>query len=322
MKVLVLLSGGLDSALVVKILQSQNIDVVGVNFSTAFTKPIPQKLIESLEIPVKTIKCGKDYLDLLIKPRFGFGRNANPCIDCHIYMLKKAKALLSRLNATFVATGEVLGQRSMSQNKCMLKLIESESGLKGLLLRPLSARLLAPTEVEKKDFVKRDRLLGLSGRGRKVQLQFAKEYKLTGFSQPAGGCFLTDPRYSHRIKDLLKYDELKVKNISLLRMGRHFRIGRKAKFIVGRDKADNGIISEAVKNEDYVIFAPDIAGPIGLARGSLKKDELILCAKIIVYYTKGKPSKRKVLISREKGNLSLSVEVLPETRTTLDRLLI
>ncbi len=322
MKALVLLSGGLDSALVVKILQSQGIKVIGINFLTAFTKPIPKDLSHSLNITLKTIKCGSDYFDLLVNPRFGFGKNANPCIDCHIYMLRKAKGLLKKLNASFIATGDVLGQRSMSQNKRMLRIIETESGLKGKLLRPLSAKLLPETEIEKNNTVDRNLLLGISGRGRKVQVQLAEKFNLAGYGQPAGGCLLTDPRYSQRIKDLLKYNQINLRNIGLLKLGRHFRINKKAKLIVGRDKIDNENILKAAKKSDFVMFSPDAAGPVGLGTGNFKEIDLFLSSQIIAYYVKGGALKKSILVSREKGHFKKIFEATLQERAILDKSLI
>ncbi len=188
-----LISGGLDSALAAKIISRQGINVTGVTFLTPFMRPEVGGLAKNIGIDIRLIDISLEYLDLIRNPRFGFGKNLNPCIDCHIFMLRMTKDLMGDYNARFIISGEVLGQRPMSQNRAALKRIEQESGLEGLLLRPLSARLLSSTVPEREGWVERSRLFGFSGRSRKPQMELAERLGLSGFTQPAGGCLLTNP---------------------------------------------------------------------------------------------------------------------------------
>jgi len=281
MKAIVLISGGLDSALAVKILQAQGIEVIGFNLSTPFNKPISKTLEGSLGIRIVVEHSGSEYLTLIRNPVHGFGRNVNPCIDCHIYMLKKAKHSMKKLKADFIATGEVLGQRPMSQNRPMLDLIETKSGLKGLLLRPLSAKLLAETEIEKKLLVDRNRFFDISGRARNIQFELAKAFNLGGFSQPAGGCLLTDPSYADRVKDLLAHKELTLDNVDLLGIGRHFRISKKVKFVVGRSERENELLLNKAKFNDYIFQTISIPGPVALGRGFFDKELVLFCCRAV-----------------------------------------
>jgi len=198
-KALGLFSGGLDSIIAAKLIQEQGIEVELVNFYTPF---FPSKnairMAEQIKIPLKEIDVTKDYLKMLRKPKHGYGSEMNPCIDCKIFMFKKAKAYAKKIGAKFVFTGEVLGERPMSQNRNALELIEKETGLKGKLLRPLSAKLLPTTEAEKK-WIDRNRLLSINGRKRETQLELAKRFGIEGYPTPAGGCLLTDKEFAKKI---------------------------------------------------------------------------------------------------------------------------
>ncbi len=304
MRAFVLISGGLDSALVVKILKAQDIEVIGLNFTSPFSKPVKKELISSLDIKVKEVPLGIPYLKLLKAPQFGFGKNFNPCIDCHLFMLKKAKSLMKRFSVSFVATGEVLGQRSMSQHKNALKLIEGKSGLEGLLLRPLSAKLLDATIPENKGWVDRNKLFGISGRGRKEQLELVKEFKLQGFGQPAGGCLLTDQNFSNRLKDLKKHNELNFNNIELLKFGRYFRLSPILKLVVGRNEKENDSLESLAKPDDYLLMTVDIPGPVAVLRGKIKNRELIdIAVGIVSYYSDNHDKEVKICHYRNKKGM-------------------
>ncbi|MFH1578444.1 MAG: tRNA 4-thiouridine(8) synthase ThiI [Candidatus Omnitrophota bacterium] len=276
MKAIALISGGLDSALAAKIIKLQGIDVFGVAFITSFTHPRIGKIAQNIDIKIKPIDISLEYLDLVKNPRFGFGKNMNPCIDCHIFMLKKAKELMPETKADFVISGEVLGQRPMSQNRGALIKIEKESGLEGLLLRPLSAQLLPETIPEQRDWIKRDKLFDFSGRSRKPQMRLASELGLEGFGQPAGGCLLTDPRFSRRLKDLLTYQrEFNLDDIGLLKIGRHFRLSSQAKLILGRNHEENKSLAGFIQPDNLFLEPIDIPGPTGILKTKAPSQELL-----------------------------------------------
>jgi len=266
-KALVLLSGGLDSILAVKILEAQGVKIKGLGFkSYFFNEKLAKKAARALNIPIKIIDLSKEHLNLVKKPKYGYGKGMNPCIDCHILMLKKAKQIMLKEKFDLVATGEVLGERPMSQNLKSLKLIEKKSGLKGYLLRPLSAKLLEPTIPEKKGLIERKKLLDISGRSRKRQLKLAKKFKIKSYPSPAGGCLLTDLEFSKRLKDLFeKYPRCQGNDIELLKLGRHFW-QNKVKIIVGRNEEENKKIRKLAKRGDVLVEMENYPGPLTLVR--------------------------------------------------------
>lgn len=272
-KAIVMLSGGLDSTLAAKIMLGQDIELVGVNFISIFCNCTSRKKKEAgclseallvgkeLGIPVKTYSKGMDYFKIVENPKYGYGKGMNPCIDCRIYMLKKAKALMPEFNASFFVTGEVLGQRPMSQQRYQMNIIERESGLEGLILRPLSAHLLPETIPEKLGIVNREKLLNISGRSRKRQMELARLAGINDYPCPSGGCMLTDKIFSKRLKDLFTYKKnYSINDLKLLKVGRHFRISPDVKIIVGRNRLENEIIEGF--SSYYAFFKPlDVPGP-------------------------------------------------------------
>ncbi len=287
MKAVVLISGGLDSALAVKLLCEQNIEVVAVNVVTRFGggKTDHAALIaEDLGVRFVRIKAQDDYIDMLKNPKHGYGSNFNPCIDCHIYMIRKAGEMLESEGASFVATGEVLGQRPMSQNKGSLLRVEKESGMEGLLLRPLSAKKLKMSIPEREGWVDREKLLGIAGRGRKVQLELAEKYGLSGYSAPAGGCLLTNREFSARLRELLdRKDDPTDTDIELLKVGRHFWQGDTL-VIVGRNHNENLSILGLNKPEDCVLHVADDPGPVTIIRGNIDDDVIRYAAGLTAKY--------------------------------------
>jgi len=295
MKAIALISGGLDSILAAKLIQSQRIEVIPLNFKLPFSQSGKKASAENqnkikhvadnLGAELKTVDISSAFLEMLKKPRYGFGSHMNPCIDCKILMLVKAKELLQELGAAFVITGEVLGQRPMSQNKQALELIEKRAGLEGLLLRPLSAKLLPETIPEQKCWVQRNNLLSFSGRSRRPQMELAKKLNIKDYPNPAGGCLLTDPEFAKRLKELIAHQELSLENIELLKIGRHFRIAPQAKLVVGRDEKENEHLLNLARANDY-LFMPteEIAGPTSLGRGVFSDELIKLCASITCRY--------------------------------------
>jgi len=282
-KAIALISGGLDSALAAKIVLEQGIQVIGLFAKTPFLKREPAvKISENLGIPLHVVETGEDYLNMILHPVFGYGKALNPCIDCHIFFLKIAKELMVKEGASFVVTGEVVGQRPMSQRPETIKLIEREAGLEGLVLRPLSAGLLPPSRPEEEGWVDRKKLFAIKGRGRKIQLSLAEKFSLKDYSPPAGGCLLTEPLYARKLRDLINYGEFNTENINLLRIGRHFRLPHGAKLILGRDEAENKFLVENQKNW-LVMEALEVPSPIGLFRGSA--EDLLFAVSILLTYS-------------------------------------
>jgi hypothetical protein len=224
-KALVLISGGLDSITALNLIRSQGIECVGISFYSPFFSNILSKEIKSkFNFEYHEIEVGDDYIDMLKNPPHGYGSSMNPCIDCKIYMMKKAKELMEEHNASFIVSGEVLGQRPMSQHKEALLEIERKSGLKGLLLRPLSALYLEPTIPEIEGIVDRKKLLAIEGRGRKVQLELINSFENRDFSPVGGGCILTDKLFKKKFDDLTAHnDATNLTSLYILKFGRHFR---------------------------------------------------------------------------------------------------
>jgi len=284
MRALVLISGGLDSALAAKLIQEQGIELIGLNFGIPFCAD-KKEALSHLGIEIKYIDIKEKFLEVIKSPRYGFGSNMNPCIDCKILMLQEAKGLMPEFGANFIVTGEVLGQRPMSQNKPALELIEKRAGLEGLLLRPLSAKLLAQTIPERQGWVRREGLFGFSGRTRKPQIALAKELKIMEYPNPAGGCLLTDPGFAKRLKELMAHQELTINNVELLKMGRHFRLAANTKLVVGRDENENGALVNLAKESDYLFFPTDeLAGPTSLGRGIFSEELIKVSCQITCRY--------------------------------------
>ncbi|TAM40680.1 tRNA 4-thiouridine(8) synthase ThiI [bacterium] len=285
-KALALVSGGLDSLLAARLVKEQGLEVIGLHFKIPFCKLDIRKSLPDIGIKIIEVDLGEEFLKLIQGPRYGFGSNMNPCIDCKILMFSKAREWMVSLGAGFIITGEVLGQRPMSQNKQALSLIKRASGLDDLLLRPLSARLFAPTLPEREGWVDREKLLDFNGRLRRPQMRLAERLGIVEYANPAGGCLLTDPCFSRRLKELLAHRELNLENLELLKVGRHFRIGEDLRLAVGRNKDENELLTRLAGSGDY-LFHPqdDLAGPFSLARGSFTEDMLELCSRITCAYS-------------------------------------
>jgi len=291
MKALTLFSGGLDSSLIIKLIANQGIEVIALHFVTplsAFDKNKEEALrkkVTELGGMLKVIYLGNDYAEILKNPRFGYGKNLNPCIDCKILMLRRAKELMEELGASFVATGEVIAQRPKSQHKETLRLIEKNSGLEDLLLRPLSAKLLEPTLPEREKWVNREALFGFNGRSRNPQFKLAESLGIKEFAWPAGGCLLTIPSFCGRVKDLLKHNECNSQNLELLKIGRHFRLNESFKLVVGRNEKENEEILKSAACGDVIIEPLKLPGPTAVGRGIFDCNVKIIASQIIAGYT-------------------------------------
>lgn len=301
MKAVGLLSGGLDSAIAVKLILEQGVEVVALNFVSPFCQCNQKGKCHSIDIakkfgiPLKIKNKGMDYLKIVRNPRYGYGSCMNPCIDCRVYVLKKAKEYAEEIGAKFIFTGEVLGQRPMSQHMKALMLIEKDAGLEGKILRPLSAKLLPETEAEKKGWVDRNKLLDMRGRGRTPQFQYAKKLEIKDYACPSGGCLLTYKEFSFKLNDLFKHKKkVMVNDIELLKVGRHFRFD-KNKIIVGRDEQENKRLIKLKDKADYVFEVPGIGSPITLLQGSKKRKAIEIAARLTARYSDAKS--KKVLVS-------------------------
>jgi len=284
-RALALLSGGLDSILAIRILQVQGIKITGLTFvSYFFNSKAAEKAAKGLKIKLKITDFSDEHLGIVKRPCYGYGRAVNPCIDCHLLMLKKAGEIMAKDGYDFVATGEVLGERPMSQNKSALQLIEKESGLKGYLLRPLSAKLLEPTVVEKSGLVDREKLLDISGRSRKRQMELAREWGIRDYPTPAGGCLLTDIQFGGRFKDMAgKWSDFGGNDARLLKFGRHFW-EKDDLIVVGRNKEENEEIKKLSFKDDVLIEPKEFPGPTILIRGKNKiSEKSLLKAKELMF---------------------------------------
>jgi tRNA-specific 2-thiouridylase len=288
-----LLSGGLDSALAIYLVRRQGIDVTALHFPSFFSGSDPIRedspvkvLARQLGVPLVLRPKGKDFIQLIRNPRYGHGKNLNPCIDCRIYTFIKAREFMREIGATFMVTGEVAGQRPMSQRRDAMRLIDKQSGCVGIVLRPLSAKVLPTTRPEVEGMIDRDRLLAVAGRGRKIQLKMASEIGLVGYTPPAGGCLLTEQVFARRLRDLLdEKEEVTHEDLELLRVGRHIKIRPGLKIIVGRNEAENKRLQDL--EMAGVMFAPlDFPGPDVLAVGSPGLEEAVLIGSIIRRYAK------------------------------------
>ena len=272
-----LFSGGLDSILAVKLIQEQGIEVKGVNFKTPFFGLDEAFVIaKDLDIDLEIIDITEELLKILKKPKYGFGKNMNPCIDCHVLMFKKAGEYMNKIGASFILSGEVLGERPMSQNRNSLSIIERESEFEGKILRPLSALLLTETIPERGGLVDRNKLLDISGRSRKRQMKMADGMGIKDYPSPAGGCKLTEPSFSKRLRDLFTQKSFSLEEIELLKLGRHFRLSKDIKLVVGRNKEENEQLQNFFQDGDFLFKAKNLKGPVSLLKkGSKVNNELI-----------------------------------------------
>jgi tRNA U34 2-thiouridine synthase MnmA/TrmU len=333
-KAIGLVSGGLDSMLARRLMIEQGIAVRAIKFLTPFfTAPLQEipanweeisnadptsavlRYSQSFDSEVETVDISNDYLHMLHNPRWGYGRNVNPCVDCHNFLFNKARQIMENDGASFVFTGEVLGQRPKSQMMQELKLIARRSGLEDRILRPMSAKLMTPTLPELKGWVNRDELYGLQGRTRKPQIELAAKFGISEYPNPAGGCILTDPVYSRKVKDLWQYKDkqsLTWNDYNLLRIGRHLRVKPDLKVVVGRHEKDNEMLERFISGRIGIELKDD-AGPLVIIDGLTdNQEDIALVAGICVRYSKLRNSNCEVTVNIYRNGKTdiMSVEPL------------
>jgi tRNA U34 2-thiouridine synthase MnmA/TrmU len=339
-KALSLISGGLDSMLATKAMLEQGIHVEGVNFFTGFCveghtqalrknknkKPKRNNSLwvaEQLGIKLHIVDIVEEYKDVVINPKHGYGANLNPCLDCKIFMVKKAHEWIKEHDFDFIFTGEVIGQRPKSQRKETMPIISSESGADDLLVRPLCAKNLPATKPEREGWIDREQLFDFSGRSRKPQMALADHWKIEEYAQPAGGCcFLTDPNYSDKLKDLWghrgdKYYELD--DIMLLKIGRHLRPADNFKIIVSREEGETRFL-EGYRKQFIYIKTSSHAGPMTLLDGSdISAEDIYLAASIAARYSQGRDEDEVTVLVGQLGEEPREMQVVPKKADEIEK---
>ncbi|MBF0216573.1 MAG: tRNA 4-thiouridine(8) synthase ThiI [Candidatus Omnitrophica bacterium] len=327
MKTIVMLSGGLDSSIVLALAAKNGLGPIAVHYNLPFGlygdkenfRSSAKGITERLGVPLKEVFLGEDFIEMIKAPAHGRGKNFNPCIDCRIFNFRNAKKIMSDEGASFIMTGEVLGQRPMSQHKQALRMIEEGAGLEGLILRPLSARRLPVTIPEKEGWVGKELLLDIHGRGRKRQMELAEKLGVRDYPMPAGGCLMTDKGFSRRIKDLAGFKpDFSVEDASFLSIGRHFRISPVFKMVAGRNKGENEKLLEMARPGDIIFNIENVPGSLGVGRGEPKEEDIRLGAAIIGHYSDIDPdSEHPVLCKRHGDSGGERVTVVPASEKEL-----
>ncbi len=290
----IMISGGLDSMVAAKVLQEQGIHLIGVHFASLFYRPCSNKdrispaerAAQALGIELVTFYKDVDFLRMIQNPRYGYGSAINPCIDCRIYYLQKVKPLMQEYDVTFVATGEVLGQRPKSQMRDALNIVARDSGLTGYLVRPLCAHHLEPTIPEIEGILDRSQLLNISGRGRKEQMRIAERSGLTEYPNPAGGCQLTEKEFVVKVADLFQYGYRDNYDITILTCGRHFRVNATTKLILARNQHEGEFLLANAHDDEVFVVPHDFVGPLVLIRGEASERIIELAAGLLQYFSK------------------------------------
>lgn len=311
-----LCSGGLDSILSALVLKKQDIDVTWICFKTPFFGArAAKKAAAQTGIPLIIKDITDEYMQMMKNPKAGFGKNMNPCMDCHALMFEIAGRTMKEEGFDFLFSGEVMGQRPKSQNKNSLRYVEKNSGFDGKILRPLSAKILPETQMEREGLVDREQLFDINGRSRKVQMKLAEEFGVTEYPSPAGGCLLTDVGFSKRLKDLMAHEEsIEKRHLNYLKSGRHFRIDAHSKVIVGRSKHDNkSLMYHMDFKEDILVKHATLPGPDVILTGRFTTENFKQAARICAAYTKSRPGEKvRVRIIQGQDEHVVTV-VTPET---------
>lgn len=318
MRALALFSGGLDSTLAMKLIVDQGIEVIAVNVNIGFGSTVDrtehmQNMCDQIGVKLEILDLRELYLEeVLFDPKYGYGKNFNPCIDCHGFMFRYTGQLLEKYDASFMISGEVVGQRPMSQRKDAMDNVKSLSNYDDLIVRPMCAKLLEPSLPEREGWVDREKLLDINGRNRQRQLDMAKEIGLKDFESPGGGCLLTEVQFSNRLRDFVDNDTLEVDDINTLKAGRHLRLPDGAKLIVGRHQEDNEKLKNTISKKYYKARILDAVGPLSLLDKKATQADKELASSFIVSYGKTELDKDyKVLFEDGDENFTLVAQKLP-----------
>ncbi len=309
-KAVALLSGGLDSSLAIKLIQQQGVEVIGLHFVSIFCEDV-ERATESgpaalaaklLGIEAVMMDSSEVMLALVKNPLHGYGKNLNPCIDCRIAMLRRAAKYMKEIGADFIITGEVSGQRPMSQRRNTMRMIDKKAGVVGLVVRPLCAKIIEPSLAEKNGLIDRQRLLDISGRSRKRQMALAEEFGLVEYPGPAGGCLLTQENFALKVRDLLDHGDPDAGDIRLLLAGRHYRLDENTKAIIGRNQADNARLLSFAARGDTILDTISTPGPITVMRGEPSERNVEIAARLTARYSKGRSDATVQIERREFGS--------------------
>ncbi|KAA0445144.1 MAG: tRNA (5-methylaminomethyl-2-thiouridylate)-methyltransferase [Candidatus Thioglobus sp.] len=338
-KAVSLISGGLDSLLSTKLLLEQGVHVEGINFFTGFcveghTHAIRKQksgkkkrnnalwVAEQLGIKLHIIDVIEEYRDVLLNPKHGYGKNINPCLDCKGFMVKKAKQWMLENDFDFIITGEVMGQRPMSQRKETMPIVQAESGAGDLLLRPLCAKHLPPTKAENLGWVDREKLLDFSGRTRKPQMALAKQYGFEDYATPAGGCcFLTDKKYSDKLVDMWQARgnrEYQLDDLMMLKVGRHIRPNERFKIIVAREEGEVKFL-QGYRNQYANIHPVSCNGPLALIDGEPNQEDVKIAARILARYSQGREQNSVEVEVRLSVGVTQQLSVKPFTADEIQK---
>ena len=320
---LVMMSGGLDSMLAVAVLKAQGIQVTGLSFETPFFNATKARAAAALlGVPLMVEEFSQDLITIIEHPKNGFGGYINPCIDCHAAMIRRAGTILERDGFNFIATGEVLNQRPMSQTKRTLNIVAEDSGYGNRLLRPLSAKLLPETEVERLGWVDRNRLLDLNGRSRKPQQKLAEQYGITEYPPSAGGCKLTEPHFAGRMWDLRRNGQVKnLRAIELLKLGRHFRLSSTVKVIVGREAPENAQLETMAQPGEILLNVEVIPGPTVLITGTATEAHILEAARLCARFSDARANP-EVAVNVKTAVGPRQLHVTPASDLDIERLMI
>ena len=307
-KAVALFSGGLDSLISMKLISDQGIDVIALHIETGFGGRDAQAKLEYLYRAVGQVGAELKIVDIkeqfvkeiLFDPKYGYGKNFNPCIDCHGNMFRVAARVMEEMGGDFLISGEVLGQRPMSQRAEALAQVVKLSQVDDLILRPMSAKLMAPTLPEREGWVDREKLLGISGRGRETQIAFAAEHGIKEYESPSGGCLLTDENFSNKIKDFIENDAFSVRDIEILKFGRHLRLPDGAKLVIGRNHEENLKLQEAIYEKYKKIEIGELKGPYSMINADASEADIELAIRLVLTYSRTTPEESYVIFHEDK----------------------
>jgi len=340
-RVIGMFSGGLDSLLAARIMKGEGCDVTLLHFYTGFNEPVSREVTEGpgqwwspretvvrfarrLDVPLVPVDVSGEYLDIVLHPRHGYGSGVNPCIDCRIFLLGKAREIMESEGAVCVFTGEVLGQRPMSQHRPSLRLVEKRSGLEGRLLRPLSAKLLDSTVPEREGLIHREHLFDISGRSRKRQQELAAAFGIADYPSSGGGCILTDENFKQKFADFYDHSggrDISIRDLHSFKTGRHLRLAGGTKLIVGRTEAENLYLERLLANGSWMFETRDFPGAAVFAMDEPHEDDFHVIAAICARYGKGR-NHDSVTVAARKGDVTRELTVKPAEQHDIDSLFI